>query len=362
MIPIILAGGSGTRFWPLSRQEEPKQLLSLFGDNRSMIASTVERVERLCAPDQRVQVVCRAELVEPTAATLSEEMSVEFVVEPSARDTAPAIALAAAYAEQRYGDEPLAFFPADHFIGGQTAFEECLQFAEERARKQEAIITLGIPPTRPETGYGYIECERPVADQGRTLFAEPVKAFVEKPNKNKALQYLKEGRYLWNAGIFVFRPSTLWAELRRQHPAFGARVDEIRAALKEETTDEARVTAAFEALEKISIDYAVMEGARQVEVIPALFRWSDVGHWAALDEVLSNDDDGNIVEADVLLDNVRNCVLFSQGTDRLIAASNIENLVIVDTPDALLVVPRSKAQSVKDLVEKLRLNARGELL
>lgn len=362
MIPIILAGGSGTRFWPLSRREEPKQLLSLFGDDRSMIATTVERLRHLCDDAQHIQIVCRPELVAPTKAVLTETPDVEFIVEPSARDTAPAIALATAVAESRYGDAPVAFFPADHFIGGQVAFEECLRFAEERARKTEGIITLGIPPTRPETGYGYIECNRPVADQGKALFAEPVEAFVEKPNKNKALQYLNEGRYLWNAGIFVFRPSTLWKELHRQHPDFAAQVDVIRDVLKEDDPDQAEITRAFEALESISIDYAVMEGARQVEVIPALFRWSDVGHWAALDEVLSNDEDGNVVEADVLLDNVRNCVLFSQGTNRLIAASNLENLVIVDTPDALLVVPRAKAQHVKELVQKLQQDARKDLL
>lgn len=354
MIPIILAGGSGTRFWPLSRRDEPKQLLSLFGDGRTMIQATADRLRPLAGEDQPIYVVCRPDLVEPTQQAMADAEGLTFIEEPAARDTAPAIALATAVAEARYGDEPLAFFPADHFIAGQKSFGRCLQFAAERAR-QGAIITLGIPPTRPETGYGYIECEAPVAEFDAQLRCEPVKAFVEKPDRPRALQYLEAERYLWNSGIFVFLPSTLWRELQTQQAPMWDQIKRIRQALKDgQSPQDQAVTEAFMAMESISIDYAVMEKAAQVEVIPALFRWSDVGHWAALDEVMDGDDAGNVIEANVLIDDVHNSVIFSEDRQRLIAASGLRNMVIVDTPDALLVIPRNRAQNVRDVVRRLK--------
>ena len=361
MIPVILAGGSGTRFWPLSRREKPKQFLELFGDDRAMIEATVDRLVGLGEADHPVQIVCRSELVEPMSAILGDSRSVRFIEEPAARNTAPAIAFAAAKVEAHYGDEPLAFFPADHFVSGQPAFEKCLKFAAEQAR-DEAIITLGIPPTRPETGYGYIECMEPIDDLGAELRAEPVVRFVEKPDRQRALKYLDEGRFLWNSGIFVFRPSVLWSELQWQQPQMWKEVDRIRTALDASDDRGDEVADAFSQMESISIDYAVMEGAERVEVIPALFRWSDVGHWAALDEVFETDDAGNVVDADVILDEVRDSVIFSHESDRLIAASGLENMVIVDTADALLVIPRERAQKVRDIVASLKQRSREELL
>lgn len=363
MLPIILAGGSGTRFWPLSRRDSPKQLLALFGDGRAMVDITLERLQGLAVQaGHPVQIVCRQDLIPATVDALSEPELATFIAEPSARNTAPAILLAAARAELLTGDEPVGIFPADHYIRGRAGFEETLRLAEERARAG-AILTVGIPPTRPETGYGYIECHGDFDDPAEAVGegAMAVRAFVEKPDRERALEYLSAGRYLWNAGIFVFRPSTLWRELERQHPGFFEAATRLREALADDVEGVA-VVEAFEAMEAISIDYAVMEGAERVEVIPAQFHWSDVGHWAALDEVFQTDSNGNVVEARAILDDVHSSIIYSKTSDRLIAAIGVENLVIVDTPDAVLVVPKERAQAVRELHGVLeRTGLRGAL-
>lgn len=361
MIPIVLAGGSGTRFWPLSRHHRPKQFLSILGDDQSMIETTVERLAAFSTPGSPVRIVCRPDLVEPTRELLTTSPPVAFIEEPEARNTAPAIALAAIETERCHGDEAIAFFPADHFVAGQQGFERCLRVAAERAR-QGAIITLGIPPTRPETGYGYIECSTAVADGDGEPSSHRIEAFVEKPDRQRAGEYLRSGRHLWNSGIFVFRPSTLWAEIERQRPAMWSIIEEMRQTLAGASADIEQITPLFRTLEPISIDYAVMEGAENIEVVPAQFRWSDVGHWGALDEVLASDARGNVVDADTLLDDVTDTVIVSEGGARLIAASGLKEMVIVDTEDALLIVPKHRAQRVRHLVDELHRRDREDLI
>lgn len=365
MIPIVLAGGSGTRFWPLSRRQRPKQLLALLGDDRPMIQVTVDRLQPLTNGDQPVYIVCRPGLVDQTRRALDDQQSVEFITEPAARNTAPAIALACAHIENHYGDVPVGLFPADHFVGDQRGFEQCLEVAETRA-DDGAIITLGVMPNRPETGYGYIEtATAPTASTDRPQ-ALDVRAFVEKPDRQRAVEYLASGRYLWNAGIFVCTPSSLWREFRRQRPDMWNSIDAIRDALTagaDGVESSSAIGAAFRDMESISIDYAVMESADDVEVIPALFQWSDVGHWGALDEVLETDDDGNVVDGDAILDDVHGSVVISTADDgRTIAASSLDDVVIVDTDDAVLVVPKERAQKVRDIIAELRRRKRDDLL
>ncbi|MFW5968361.1 MAG: mannose-1-phosphate guanylyltransferase [Persicimonas sp.] len=345
MISVILAGGSGTRFWPLSRRDRPKQLVALW-DDTPMIRATVERVEQVSDGD-RVFVVLGDHLVDATREVLEETT---FIVEPCARNTAPAIGLAAIHAQKRFGDEPIAIFPADHFIGGIEDFERCLHLADKRARDGD-IVTLGIRPTRPETGYGYIRFEggAPGSDE---LVARPVDEFVEKPTRRIAREYVASGDYVWNSGMFVFTPSTLFGEMERQLPEMHEAMMAIGEAIGTEREDEV-TRERFAALEGISIDYGIMEGAESVAVIPATFSWSDVGHWAALDEVRPTDDDGNVVEANAHLVDVRDSVVFSENDDRLIAACGLEGMVVVDTPDALLVIPKERAQDVKQIVHDL---------
>jgi len=354
MIGIVLAGGSGTRFWPMSRKLRPKQLVSLW-DDKPMIEATIDRLAGVSSR-AKTFVVLGEHLVEATREVLPD---VEFIVEPCPRNTAPAIGLAAIFAQHRFGDEPIGIFPADHAIGrrgvgGLANFERCLKQAEEQAQAGH-LVTLGITPTSPETGYGYIHYQESDAA------AHPVRKFVEKPSRALAQQYLESGDYVWNSGIFVFKPSVLLAEMKRQLPQMHQAMMEIAASLG--TAHQAEtIDRCFSATRSISVDYGIMENAANVVVIPATFHWSDVGHWDAVDVVSEVDVNGNVVEADALLLDVSDSVIYSQNSARLIAVCGVEDLVVVDTPDALLVIDRKRAQDVKTLVEALQQAGRDDLL
>lgn len=354
MITTILAGGSGTRFWPLSRKQRPKQLVRLWQDT-PMITATVDRLGGVSSRDKTF-VVLGEHLVEPTRAVLDD---VEFIVEPCARNTAPAIGLAAVYALERFGDEPMGVFPADHFIGGIEKFEMCLRVAEAKA-KDGHIVTLGVEPDRPETGYGYIHHEAP-SGAHHIASALPVLEFVEKPSLEVAEEYLDSGDYVWNSGMFIFKPSTLLAEMERQLPDMYEAMMAIKEAIGTDREQEV-VAERFARVQNISIDYGIMENAEDVVVIPAAFDWSDVGHWAAVDEVRDTDDNGNVVEGDAILFDVKDSVVYSEDSDRLVAVCGVSDLVVVDTPDALLVIPKDRAQDVKAIVEQLIRTGRDELL
>ena len=356
---IILAGGSGTRFWPLSRRERPKQLVRLWGE-KTMIEATVDRL-RTASPDGQVVIVCGDHLVDATRDALGDYAGIHYLVEPQAKNTLPAIALAAIDVAETRGDVPTGVFPADHFIGDVDAFAMCIAAAEREARKGH-IVTMGIEPTRPETGYGYIHyAPEQTHGDGSEIAAHPVREFVEKPNRELAEQYLASGEYLWNSGMFCFTPSTLFGEMKRQVPDMYAQVERIRSAWGDDAFERV-VEEAFDAMESVSIDYGVMEGAEDVAVIPATYRWSDVGHWAAVDDVRDVDEDGNVVEADCAFVDVRVSVVYSEGTERLIAGIDLDGMIVVDTDDALLVAPKSSAQKVRDLVARLRDDDRDDVL
>lgn len=361
MIAIILAGGSGTRFWPLSRKQRPKQLISLWAEE-TMIEATVDRLEGISSREKTF-VVLGEHLVEPTRAVLPD---IEFIVEPCPRNTAPAIGLAAVWAQHHFGDEPMGVFPADHAIGGPQGaglgeFRRCLLAAKAQAEAGH-IVTLGINPTSPETGYGYIHYDATgAAEASAELSAYPVREFVEKPSRELAERYVASGDYAWNSGMFIFKPSVLLKEMKRQLPEMYEAMMKIADALgtpQEQTT----INERFSALRGVSVDYGIMEGARDVVVIPATFQWSDVGHWAAVDQVGEVDAAGNIVDAEALLVDVKDSVVYSRGSARQIAVLGVEGLVVVDTPDALLVIPRDRAQDVRQIVAQLQREGREELL
>ena len=359
MLAYILAGGTGTRFWPMSRQQRPKQLVRLWGDE-TMIETTAHRLAEP-AQEDGVFVVCGPDLVDPISGTLTDFPREQFVIEPMARDTAPAIALAAIQTLERAGDVPFGVFPADHYIGDDDAFRRCLAAAESAADAGH-IVTIGIEPSRPETGYGYIHYDDgDGADSGDAPSVHSVEAFVEKPDRKRAKRYLESGEYLWNAGMFVMKPSTLLDEMERQLPEMYEGFLRIRDAWRTEAHDEV-LREEFEAMEGISIDYGVMEDARDVVCVPADFTWSDVGHWAALDEVRDTDENDNVIEADAILENVENSVIFSEDSDRLIAGIDLDDMVVVDTQNAVLVLPKSSAQKVRDIVHRLRESGRDDVL
>lgn len=334
MRALILAGGSGTRFWPVSRAQTPKQLVALWG-GKSMIRHTVERV--LPWGEHNVFIVCGTPLLAATreAAGLDDT---QMVAEPAARNTCAAIALGCLNLAP---DDVVAVMPSDHFVRDVPRFRETLEQARGYA-EQGFIVTIGIEPTRPETGFGYIRTGAPIpGGEGKH-----VDSFVEKPDRQTALFYLADGGYVWNAGIFVFKVATFFDELRRQKPQMADAFDDMR-------NHPEHVETHFPTVQSISVDYAIMENAQKMAVIPANFGWSDVGHWAALDEVSDVDANGNVTSGDVLVHDTRNSVVFSNVPGRFVAVVGMDGVVVADTPDALLVIPREKAQDVRKVVDHL---------
>ncbi len=346
MIAVVLAGGSGTRFWPLSREARPKQLIHLYG-GKSMLEHTISRLKGL-VPKDRVLVVCGEALLQATQDELPFLDRSNFLTEPVARNTAPAVGLAAAVAARRWGDEVIAVLPSDHYVRDPAGFQARLGEASDAAEAGR-IVTLGIKPTRPETGYGYI---RYAPMNALTDHAFGVEEFVEKPNFETAVGYLNSGDYVWNAGIFVFRPSAMLAEFERQRPEMYARLQRIADAWG--TPEASDVLAReFARMESISVDYAIMENAENVAVVPTDVGWSDVGHWGAVDSVLGADGAGNLVEGGVLAIDTRDSLLFDD-TDGITAVVGLDGVVVVRTADAVLVIPRHRAQDVRLVVEALK--------
>lgn len=356
--PVILAGGSGTRLWPLSRALYPKQFLSLTGD-APLFTQTLRRLDALDSVSlERAPpvVVCNDEhrfLVAELLRTAGVD-GARILLEPEGRNTAPAIAIAALEASADDADPLLLVLPADHALHDAGAFASGVAAAAARASEGE-LVTFGIKPTAPETGYGYI---RAAATSG----AGPVEAFVEKPDRETAEGYLAEGGYYWNSGMFVFRASVLLAELERHAPEI---LQAARRAHEGRRTDLdfLRVDAdAFARAPSESIDYAVMEHTDRASVIPLDAGWSDIGSWSAVwdDAERAGDTDarGNATGGDAVLHDVDNCIVHAD--HRLVGAVGVDGLVIVETADAVLVCPRDRAQDVRHLVDRLRREGRPE--
>ncbi|RIV34474.1 mannose-1-phosphate guanylyltransferase [Micromonospora radicis] len=355
---VIPAGGSGTRLWPLSRAGHPKFLHPFTGTSASLLQATVRRAAPLTSPD-RTMVVTGAAHAAAVARQLTGLPEENILVEPSPRDSCAAIALAAAVIAVRDPDAVMGSFAADHLIGDPQQWVSTVREAI-RGAEQGLLMTVGIKPTRPETGYGYLQTGDPVGDGPM----RPVVEFKEKPNAEVAEAYVNSGRYLWNAGMFVWRVSAFLAELARQQPTLHTGVTAIAAAWDSDEQDDV-LGAVWPTLPKISVDYAVMEGAAgagRVATVPGDFRWNDVGDFHTLGEVLPADADGNVVlgadaEAEVLLRDSTGMVVVPQ-SGRLVASVGVRDLIVVDTPDALLVCPRDRAQDVKTIVDALK--ERGE--
>ena len=351
IIPIILAGGSGTRLWPLSRKIHPKQFISLLNET-SLFQDTLTRLPKealdpivICNEDHRFLVAEQAREINVTLNSI--------ILEPIGRNTAPAIALAAIKVLNDFENPILIVLAADHKIENKSAFHDAIKIAHKLAENNK-LVTFGIIPQSAETGYGYIEIEK--TDKAEYF---DIKSFVEKPNKKNAINFLNSGNYLWNSGMFMFNASVYLSELNKFEP-------EILTSCKKSLSNE------FKDLEFIridkkefckspnqSIDYAVMEKTNKAMVVPLDAGWSDVGSWDALMDSKIKDSFGNVVEGDITLDQVKNSYLYS--TNRLVAASNIADLIVIDTQDALLVTTRDNSLSIKNIVKKLMKNKRTEI-
>lgn len=352
ILPIIIAGGSGTRLWPLSRQLHPKQFLPFMGD-KSLLQDTLRR---LAGEDYNEPWLICNEAHRFLAAEQLREMQIkgQIFLEPEGRNTAPAIAIAALQAIHQYEDALLLVLPADHVIQDVAAFQKTLQEAKPLAEKG-MLVTFGVTPLHAETGYGYIHKGEALADN-----SFKIKDFVEKPDAKKALLYVNSGEYLWNSGMFMFRASQYIEELKKFEPLM---VSSCEQALSRAVRDHDFIrlhAETFKACPSDSIDYALMEKTSHAAVIELDAGWSDLGSWSALWELHSHDAEGNAVKGDVVLDKVNNSLIHAE--HRLVAAIGVDNVVIVETKDAVLVVAKDQVQRVKSIVDKIKQDDRHEHL
>ena len=352
---LIMAGGSGTRLWPLSRKNAPKQLLPLVGDH-SMFRITVERLQPLI-PLERVFVVTNAEIANLLQKQEPIVPAANYVIEPSAKDSGPAAVLGIAHITHLDPDATVAILSADHFIGKIDTFQQAIQTAADFAQ-QDYIVTLGINPDRPDTGFGYIE-------RGDFIGGAPampvyhVKRFTEKPTLEIAQQWIADGKHSWNGGMFILTCRTAWRELVWQQPELCNALRTAEQAIGTDTFPDT-LAYAWNIAPKKSLDYLIMEGAQKMAVVPVDMNWADIGTWASVFDALPGDERGNVIMGDHLGVDTDHTLV--RGDGRLVATIGLSNFVIVDTPDALLICPLSRAQEVKALVERLRADRRNEVL
>ena len=345
--PVLLAGGSGTRLWPVSRELYPKQLVKFIGDE-SLIQSTIGRLTPVLATEN-IRIVCGQEHFYEIARHMEEigiSSNEKIISEPCGRNTAPAILLAILLILKQKEDAVLCIFPADHVIRNIDAFHAKLRSAIKLA-KMDYIVTFGITPHYPETGYGYIEGTGKLPEQAYAL-----KRFVEKPDLKTAKYYLESGNFFWNSGMFAFKASVMMNELEIHHPELLQKMQQL------DLTAGTASLESYEQLPNISIDYAVMEKTDKGAVLPSDFGWSDIGSWKSLYDFLPKDIDGNVIDGDVITNDTQNC--FIMGYERLIATNSIKNMVVVETPDSVFVSDIETSRDVKAIVTSLKEKGRRE--
>ena len=354
---IIMAGGSGTRFWPKSRRTLPKQLLSIF-TGKTMVEETLLRAAQI-VPRENVFVITTADQAALTRELLGDAIGPDnLIAEPFGRDTAPCIALACARVALARGEASMLVMPADHVIRPVEEFVRVANAGFEAAETTEALVTFGVPPTRPATEYGYVAAGDVEREVGGITVRE-VSEFKEKPDLETAKQFLDAGNYFWNAGIFVWKLSAITAQLERHSPALAAAIPALKDALASDPSKD--LPPIYAALDKTSIDYAVMERADRVLVAETTYEWNDVGSWTSLAELFQPDDNGNIVQGDHLGIDCSNLIVFA-GDHHLVATVGLKDLIIVHTGDATLVMNAGQAQRIKEVVGRLQSQGREEVL
>lgn len=356
MLAVIMAGGTGQRFWPRSRRERPKQLLDLTGEG-SMISLTTDRMRAVCSPDE-IFIVTNAAQADAIAREVGGRVPRENIVgEPVGRNTAPTIGVAALIVQRRFGDAPFMVVPADQQIADEDVFAREARAAEAYARGHDCLLTFGIRPTRPETGYGYVQIGRPLPDvEGAALFA--VESFHEKPSAEQATAFLEAGTYLWNSGMFLWRPSVILRAIARHLPDLSGVLGGIGRRLGTQPIGNV-LNSLYESAPSISIDYGVMERADNVVVLKAGFYWNDIGSWESVRGMFPADAGGNVLVGDhVAVDSFENTVF---SPEKLVALVGVRGIAVVDGGDAILVCSRDRVQEVREIVEKLRKSGKHHL-
>ncbi|RPJ60277.1 MAG: mannose-1-phosphate guanylyltransferase [Acidobacteria bacterium] len=349
----IMAGGQGTRFWPLSRERRPKQFLAIAG-TRTMLQETVCRLSPLARPDD-VYVVCGRQYVELVRDQLPDLGPEQLVVEPVPRNTAPCIGLAALHLRRMVGDSVMAVLPADHSIGRVEEFHAVLEQAAKLA-EQGWMVTFGIEPTFPATGYGYIQRAEQIGEaKGRRSFK--VARFAEKPRLEQAAEFLASGEYYWNSGMFVWTVGTIMEQFRQHMPE----LHEILLEIDADWDNAEKREELFSRAPRVSIDFGVMEKAERVATIPCALAWNDVGNWRAVEDLLCEDERGIAANTRYVQWESRDCLAHS-ASGKLVALVGVQDLIVVETPDVVLVCRKDKSEDVKQIVEELRRNGPAEYL
>ncbi len=364
---VILAGGSGTRFWPLSRETRPKQMLQIVGED-TLLRQTVNRIDGL-VPPENIWIVTTEDMALDIRFHLESfgelAKKIKFIKEPIAKNTAPAIGLAGIYLNHLFPQSVMIVMPSDHAIPDREKFLSDLKLAIQGAR-EDHLVTFGIKPSRPETGYGYIKVENASNIEKKGL--RKVECFAEKPDLETAKKYLSNGSYYWNSGIFIWKTSKILSEIEKYLPDLYKGLKEMESLLFEpnqpnkpnEPNKLNKLKELYSHLESISIDKGIMERSRNILMVPATFQWSDLGSWSALDEIIEKDKEGNILKGNTIDIGSQNSTIY--GGDRLIATIGLKDMVVVDTPDATLVTPKERVQEVRKIVEILKRNGREEHL
>ncbi|NIA13301.1 MAG: NTP transferase domain-containing protein [Nitrospiraceae bacterium] len=369
-VAIVMAGGSGERFWPLSRQLRPKQLLCLSGGQKSLLAEAVARIAPLIPPED-VYIATARHLAEPIRAARVGVPDENVIAEPCKRNTAGCLAYATAHLLARYAsaDTPpesealqnrlsVAVLTADQVIGDEDTFRATVDTALSAAYTEAALTTIGVVPTHPDTGYGYIQIPEdgtPLPAYSTGIAVYPVSAYHEKPNAERAQQFIDSDRFFWNSGMFFWTVSTFLSELEAATPELAQATLDMAQAMC--AADEAGIEACFKQLDNVSIDIALMEKTRKVLVVRAEFPWDDVGTWPALDRTFDHDEAGNVVVGDPVTLDCRDCVVYvdrESGRDKAVAVLGAEDLIVVVTDDAVLVAPKERAQDIKRAVSALK--------
>jgi len=351
---LIMAGGRGERFWPKSRRNFPKQFLSLTDDGRTMIQLTVERISSLVNLEDIFVSTNRdyRELVLKQLPGIPEE---NVLCEPVGRNTAPCIGLGAVHVEKKYGDALMMVLPSDHLIKYNKMFLSTLKEGCDIAQQDESLVTIGITPDYPETGYGYIKFN-PDESCGHAYVVE---RFVEKPSLEVAKEYLETEEYLWNSGMFIWKASAILDNIRRFLPQMYDGLQMICASIGSEE-HEIVMERVFPQFESVSVDYGIMEKASHIFILPGTFGWDDVGSWLAVARIKKSNENGNVVDGNIITINSKNNII--QGSRKLIAAVGVEDLIVVDTDDATLICDKDSAGDIKKVLENLKICNRDEYI
>lgn len=347
---VIMAGGKGERFWPQSRLKRPKHLLPIVGET-SMLAQTLERLEGI-VPGEHIFVITSIDQRDAILADCPDLSPERVIDEPMGRDTAAAVALALAVVKRKDPEAVFATLPADHVIHDIGEFKSVLEEAFRVAEATDGLVTIGVKPTGPATGYGYIQRGKPLEIKGTGHFVYAVERFVEKPDLATARRYVESKNYYWNAGMFVWKVKALCDAFEKHSPVHAALVKRLLEGLERGQTLASLLTQHYPALEKISIDYALMEKAEKVLTIEATFDWDDVGEWPAIARHFASDKEGNVVKGDAVLEDCAGNIVVTEG-GHVTALIGLDNCIVVHTAEATLVCAKNKAQDIKRIVRRL---------